>query len=87
MEALGELLKRELLPRQISESNDSNVGSARQEGTKNATISGLVSALTINLVVFAVLVLLFCVLRRTNSRIYDPRTFVGVVERWRRLRR
>jgi hypothetical protein len=57
--------------RQINESGDQNIGSAR-----NTTTSGFVSALVINLLVFAVFALLFIVLRRSNRRIYAPRTYV-----------
>lgn len=64
--------------------NDENVGSARK--VENSTVSSLVSTLTVNLVIFCVFLLIFIVLRRTNKRIYAPRTYVTVVEKWRRLR-
>lgn len=77
MDAITDLLKRELVARQSPEEGDENIGSARDEEGKNTSVSGLVSALAFNLAIFGVLVLLFIVLRRTNRRIYAPRTYVS----------
>lgn len=77
MDAITDLLKRELVARASAEEGDENIGSARDEEGKNTSISGLVSALSFNLVIFGVLVLAFIVLRRANKRIYAPRTYVS----------
>ncbi|KAI5812975.1 hypothetical protein BZA77DRAFT_132348 [Pyronema omphalodes] len=76
MDSLHHLIKRE-----DYQKNDQNIGSARGTST-----SAFVSTLVVNLVVFAVLILIFAVLRRSNRRIYAPRTYVTTIERWRRLR-
>lgn len=82
MEALlHQFVKRQSI---TDTSNDENVGSARD--TKNSTVSSLVSTLTVNLIIFCAFLLIFIVLRRTNKRVYAPRTYVTVVEKWRRLR-
>ena len=61
-----------LLTKRLDESTDKNIGSARGTST-----SAFVSTLVVNLVIFAVLVLIFAVLRRSNRRIYAPRTYVS----------
>jgi hypothetical protein len=68
MDSLHQLIKRE-----DYQKNDQNIGSARGTST-----SAFVSTLVVNLVVFAVLILIFAVLRRSNRRIYAPRTYVSV---------
>lgn len=75
--SFADLLHRQslqLIPRQLSvnESDDKNVGSA----IGNTSISAFVSTLIFNLVIFGLLVTLFIILRRTNRRIYAPRTYV-----------
>lgn len=61
-----------LLVKRLDEGADKNIGSARGTST-----SAFVSTLVVNLIVFAVLVLIFAVLRRSNRRIYAPRTYVS----------
>ncbi|KAI5805205.1 hypothetical protein EDC01DRAFT_627090 [Geopyxis carbonaria] len=70
-----------VVKRAIDPNADKNVGSARGTSTK-----AFVSTLVVNLVIFGVFALVFLVLRRSNRRIYAPRTYVSVVEKWRRLR-
>ncbi|CUS15877.1 unnamed protein product [Tuber aestivum] len=77
MEAIHALLRRD---NATDPNNDPNIGSARGTST-----SAFLSTLVVNLLIFAVLVTLFVLLRRSNKRIYAPRTYVGVVEKWRKL--
>ncbi|KAA8893826.1 hypothetical protein FN846DRAFT_474368 [Sphaerosporella brunnea] len=76
--AFHHLLRRQNI---ANANNDKNIGSAR-----NTTTSAFVSTLIVNLIIFGVFALIFIVLRRSNRRIYAPRTYVGAVEKWRRLR-
>jgi hypothetical protein len=55
---------------------DQNVGSARNT---NSTTSAFLSTLSVSLLIFAALTLVFVVLRRTNRRIYAPRTYVSLL--------
>ncbi|KAL7267357.1 phosphate metabolism protein 7 [Rhizina undulata] len=80
MEELHELVKRQN-GSITSSSNDPNIGSGR-----NVSTSAFLSTLIVNFVIFAAMVLIFIILRRSNRRIYAPRTYVGVIERWRRLK-
>ncbi|KAF8538848.1 hypothetical protein BDD12DRAFT_840620 [Trichophaea hybrida] len=77
MDLLPQLTKRQNI---ADQSKDQNIGSARGTST-----SAFVSTLIFNLVIFAVFVLIFVVLRRSNRRIYAPRTYIGTVEKWRQL--
>lgn len=63
------LIKRQNI---ADENADPNVGKARGVSTE-----AFASTLIVNLVVFAVLFLIFTVLRRSNRRIYAPRTYVS----------
>ncbi|RPB04156.1 DUF221 family protein [Choiromyces venosus 120613-1] len=78
MEAIRVLLKRNA----TDPNNDPNIASARVPGT---SVSAFLSTLVVNLLIFVVLVTIFILLRRSNKRIYAPRTYVGVVEKWRKL--
>ncbi|PWW76570.1 DUF221 domain-containing protein [Tuber magnatum] len=77
MEAIHALLRRDDA---TDPNNDPNIASARGTST-----SAFLSSLIVNLLIFLVLVTLFTLLRRSNKRIYAPRTYVGVVEKWRKL--
>ncbi|KAG0634556.1 hypothetical protein HOY80DRAFT_1059758 [Tuber brumale] len=77
MESIRALLRR---GNTTDPENDPNIASARGTST-----SAFLSTLVVNLVIFVVLVTLFILLRRSNKRIYAPRTYVGVVEGWRKL--
>ena len=70
MEAIHALLKR---GNATDPNNDQNIGSARG-GTST---SAFLSTLVVNLLIFVVLVTIFILLRRSNKRIYAPRTYVG----------
>lgn len=60
---------------------DANIASARDVSTNS-----FLATLEVNALIFIVLVLLFTLLRRLNRRIYAPRTYVGTIEHWRRLK-
>lgn len=60
---------------------DANIASARNVSTQT-----FLTTLEVNALIFLVLVVIFTVLRRTNRRIYSPRTYVGTIEPWRRLK-
>lgn len=60
---------------------DANIASARGLSTQT-----FVTTLEINVLIFLVLVAIFTLLRRSNRRIYSPRTYVGTIEPWRRLK-
>ena len=64
-----------LVRRQNVEQGDQNIGSAIS--TTNTSVSAFVSTLVYNLIIFGVLVALFVILRKSNRRIYAPRTYVG----------
>ncbi|RPA77248.1 putative DUF221 domain protein [Ascobolus immersus RN42] len=76
------LLKRQAIV-EDAEKKDSNVGSAAKESSPS--VSALVSTLVPNLVIFSVFVLGFILLRKTNRRIYYPRSYVGTIENWRKV--
>ena len=69
MEAIHALLKRDGA---TDPNNDENIASARGTST-----SAFLSTLVVNLLIFVVLVTIFILLRRSNKRIYAPRTYVG----------
>lgn len=69
MEAIHALLKRD---NATDPNNDPNIASARGTST-----SAFLSTLVVNLLIFVVLVTIFVLLRRSNKRIYAPRTYVG----------
>lgn len=69
----GELFRRDNI---ADPNNDQNVGSAREPGGNS--VSQFASTLVVNLVVFIVLLSLFILLRRSNRRIYAPRTYVSL---------
>lgn len=77
MEAALALLRRD--DDDSSDSNDDkNIGSARGTST-----SAFLSTFIVNFIIFSVLVILFTLLRRSNKRIYAPRTYVrGIPDRW-----
>lgn len=70
-----------IYPRAVNESSDPNIASARGVST-----NAFLATLEVNIIVFVVLVLIFTILRRANRRIYAPRTYVGTIEPWRRLK-
>lgn len=70
MEAIHALLKRS---NATDPNNDPNIASAR----KGTSVSAFLSTLVVNLLIFVVLVTIFILLRRSNKRIYAPRTYVG----------
>ncbi|EWC48664.1 hypothetical protein DRE_01886 [Drechslerella stenobrocha 248] len=59
---------------------DENIGSAKASNS----LSGFLSSLVVNLIIFAVMVLLFLILRRSQRRQYAPRTYVGTVRKEKR---
>lgn len=77
MEGLNPLYPRAA----VNESSDPNIASARGVST-----SAFLATLEVNIIVFVVLVVIFTLLRRTNRRVYAPRTYVGTIEPWRRLK-
>lgn len=79
--AAHEILKRQNKVEDF-ESQDDNVASATKT---SSSIKAFVATLVPSLVIFAVFCILFIILRRTNKRIYAPRSYVGTVEKWRRL--
>lgn len=64
-----------------SQPQDPNIASARGVST-----SAFLATLEVNAIIFLALVVIFTLLRRTNRRIYAPRTYVGTIEPWRRLK-
>ncbi|KAJ6041398.1 uncharacterized protein N7446_010714 [Penicillium canescens] len=52
--------------------------------TVSPSASGLVTTLVPSLVAFAVMVILFIILRRTHRRMYMPRTYIGYLRGWER---
>lgn len=77
MEVANHLVQRAA----VNGSSDENIGSARGVSTE-----AFLSTLVVNIVIFAVLVSIFTLLRRLNRRIYAPRTYVGTIEPWRKLK-
>jgi len=61
--------------------NDENIGSATSTGS---SISSLVATLVTNLVIFAIMISLFMLLRRTQKRMYAPKTYVTTVPEYKR---
>jgi hypothetical protein len=59
----------------ILQDNPSSTGSSA---------SALLSTLVLNLVIFSVMVLLFVILRRSQRRMYVPRTYIGYLKPWQR---
>jgi len=63
-----------------SQDKDKNIGSA----TESNSLSGFLSTLVVNFIVFAVMLLLFLILRKSQRRQYAPRTYVGTVKKEKR---
>ncbi|KAF3902969.1 hypothetical protein ABW20_dc0102946 [Dactylellina cionopaga] len=63
-----------------NQSNDPNIGSAKQSNS----LSGLLSSLIVNGIIFAVMLLLFLILRKSQQRQYAPRTYVGAIKKEKR---
>ncbi|KAJ6098756.1 hypothetical protein N7467_000291 [Penicillium canescens] len=57
---------------------------ADDPSTASPSASGLVTTLVPALVSFAVMVILFIILRKTNRRMYMPRTYIGYLRGWER---
>lgn len=68
-------------PNRLYPREDANIASARGVSTES-----FLATLEVNALIFVVLVLIFTLLRRLNRRIYAPRTYVGTIEQWRRLK-
>lgn len=84
MATFGAAAAHSLLRRQsgiADPNNDENIGSA-QGGP--SSISALVSTLVVNLVIFVVMVGVFMLLRRTQKRMYMPKTYVTTVPEYKR---
>jgi len=62
------------------QNNDERLGSAK---TSNS-LSGFLSSLIINGIIFAVMILLFLILRKSQRLQYAPRTYVGSIKKGRR---
>ena len=60
-----------------SQSNDQNVGSSAGGGSNS--LSGIISTLVPVLLVALVMTALFLILRRSQRRIYQPRTFISAL--------
>ncbi|KAJ5619945.1 hypothetical protein N7510_003929 [Penicillium lagena] len=52
--------------------------------TGSSSASALLSTLVLNFAIFAVMVLLFVILRRSQRRTYVPRTYIGYLKPWQR---
>ncbi|KAK6350291.1 hypothetical protein TWF696_006522 [Orbilia brochopaga] len=63
------------------QNKDSNIGSAT--GQSNS-LSGFLSSLVVNGIIFAVMLLLFLLLRKSQRRQYAPRTYVGTIRKDKR---
>lgn len=58
---------------------------ARSSGGSNSTsLSAFLSSLVVNLIIFAIMILLFVLLRRSHSHQYMPRTYIGSLRSWQR---
>ncbi|KAF8463896.1 phosphate metabolism protein [Kalaharituber pfeilii] len=70
-----------LLPRQAIAEKDENIGKATET---NSSVSAMVSTLVTNLVIFAIMVSIFAVLRMYQKRFYMPKAYVSTVPEWKR---
>ncbi|KAJ5599776.1 hypothetical protein N7450_000843 [Penicillium hetheringtonii] len=48
------------------------------------SLSGFLTTLVVNIVIFAVMILVFVILRRSQRRQYMPRTYIGYLKPWQR---
>ncbi|KAJ5754934.1 hypothetical protein N7533_004477, partial [Penicillium manginii] len=53
------------------------------QATSNS-LSGFVSTLVVNIVIFSVMVIVFIILRKSQRRQYMPRTYIGYLKPWQR---
>ncbi|KAF3938079.1 hypothetical protein ABW19_dt0205002 [Dactylella cylindrospora] len=65
-----------------NQNNDENIGSAT--GAESNSLSGFLSSLIINGIIFAVMLILFLILRVSQRRQYAPRTYVGSIKKEKR---
>ncbi|EPS43727.1 hypothetical protein H072_2322 [Dactylellina haptotyla CBS 200.50] len=65
-----------------NQANNGDTGSALDP--KSNSLSGFLSSLIVNGIIFAVMLLLFLILRKSQRRQYAPRTYVGTVNKAKR---
>ncbi|KAF3904142.1 hypothetical protein AA313_de0204409 [Arthrobotrys entomopaga] len=64
-----------------NQNNDQNIGSAT---TASNSLSGFLSSLIVNGIIFAVMLILFLILRKSQRHQYAPRTYVGTIKKEKR---
>lgn len=79
MEGIHELL----YARAVNQSNDSNVGSSQQKASNS--LSGMLTSLVTNGLVFLAIIGAFLILRKSQKRIYSPRTYMSAIPKERRV--
>ncbi|KAJ5098273.1 hypothetical protein N7532_005274 [Penicillium argentinense] len=57
---------------------------ADDPGSASNSLSGFLSSLVVNIVIFAVMVIFFIILRKSQRRQYMPRTYIGYLKPWQR---